>query len=319
MPCYYPITGYQPHGGGPLSFNNKLADHNTITIPCGQCIGCRIKLSREWATRCMHEKQMHKHNCTITLTYNDEHLPEQQTLQYADFQLFMKRLRKRATLPAFGLLPATPAILLSRNTTKIRFYMGGEYGEKYGRPHFHACLFGIDFADRIYNRTTPAGSKIFTSNTLDKLWKKGFASIGDLTFESAAYIARYIMKKQTGDKKKHYEIQDMETGEIQIRKKEFNQMSRQPGLGQAWLKKYEKDVYPHGKVIIRGHRVNTPRYYDKKYKETNQLEYEQLQYQRQQEAKTQTEHHTPERLAVQEQVKKASIKSLKRNLDKDNP
>lgn len=307
MPCYYPITGYQPHGGGPLSFNHNAKDHNTIIIPCGRCTGCRLTTAREWATRCMHEKQMHKYNCYATLTYDEKNLPEDRSLQYRDFQLFMKRLRKSLSKESATLHTAS---------SKVRFYMGGEYGEKYGRPHFHACLFGMDFADRTYHMKTPAGFKIYTSPTLNKIWKNGFASIGEITFQSAAYIARYIMKKQTGDgNKKHYHIIDLETGEIYIRTKEFNQMSRKPGIGKTWLDQYHKDAYPHGKVIVRGHQTNTPRYYDKEFKKIDQLAYEELQYQRQLETKLHTADQTPERLHVQEQVQLAKIRSLKRTFE----
>lgn len=319
-----------------MSFNKNIKDQNTITIPCGQCIGCRLSISREWATRCMNEAQMHKHNCVITLTYNEEHLPPQSSLEYKDFQQFMRRLRKASYKAAraegaAGRPGRLQSNLLFGDTIKARFYMGGEYGEQcancgankrkckcgnwkeqIGRPHFHACLFGINFKDQIYNRTTEAKSKIYTSPTLDKLWNKGFASIGELTFESAAYIARYILKKQIGDKKQSYQIIDALTGEIQTRKKEFNQMSRKPGIGKSWSEKYKADIYPHGQCLVRGHKNNTPRYYDEQYKLTNEEEYAHMKYTRLQTAINQTSDHSDERLAVQEQVQMARIKSLKR-------
>lgn len=245
----------------------------------------------------MHEKLMHKHNCTITLTYNDENLPKDLSLRYRDYALFMKRLRR------------------AHPKTKILFYMGGEYGETYGRPHYHAAIFGIDFPDKLYHKKTPAGYDIYTSEKLSKIWGKGYTAIGELTFESAAYIARYIMKKMTGDgNKTHYEIINLETGEIQKRKKEFNQMSRRPGIGKTWLEKYEGDAYPQGKVVINGHEQNAPRYYDKKWAEQNPTEWEELQYNRYKEGMKYITERTPERLAVQEQVQKAKTRTLKRSL-----
>lgn len=250
---------------------------------------------------------MHKHNCTITLTYNNEHLPKDLSLQYNHFQSFMRKLRKQYK-------KCGSATNLKKNF-QIRFYMGGEYGEQYGRPHFHAALFGIDFPDKLYHKKSPTGLKLYTSATLDKAWGKGFAAIGNLTFESAAYIARYIMKKRTGDgNKTHYEIIDLETGEIQLRKKEFNQMSRKPGIGAGWLEKYENDAYPEGKVVVRNHKQNPPRYYDKKWAEKEPDKWEDLQYQRYKEGLQNITDRTPDRLKVQEIVQNARQRSLKRTL-----
>lgn len=331
--------------GGPLLFPDPehfylFNDYRTLEIACGQCHGCRMKRSTDWATRCMHEKQLHRHSAYITLTYNDEHLPENYNLRYRDFQLFMKRLRKAAFSTSMGrneqLLTGSNTATTSdassgptleqtassqqlerhpKATPTIRFYMGGEYGERNGRPHYHALLFGIDFGDRKYLKTTPAGAKIYTSEILGKLWPHGFSSTADLTWRSAAYVARYVMKKRTGDgERNEYEILDIETGEIWRKKKEFNNMSRRPGIGKPWMEKFHGDVYTSGKVIVNGARRNPPRYYDKIYKHIDQLQLEHIQHSRFMEALAQSEHHTPERLAVQEAVALAKTKSLKRNL-----
>lgn len=322
MPCFHPLTAWQKEPGDKLIFERpewgatmRGGAYQQLQVKCEQCAGCRLARSRHWATRCMHEGQMHKHNCMITLTYNDQNLNPELNLQYRDWQLFIRRLRKLCTAAsraeARGRFHGPAAHLLGRET---RFYMGGEYGPTTGRPHFHAILFGIDFADRTYHAKTKAGEKLYTSPTLDKLWGKGFASIGNLTFESAAYIARYIMKKRTGDgNKTDYEILNPETGEIHTRKKEFNNMSRRPGVGSTWISKYKNDVYPEGKVIIRGHKNNAPRYYDKQHKKIDELAHEDTEYARYLEALAQAEHHTPERLLVQEQVQAAKTRALKRN------
>lgn len=275
--------------------------------------------------RCIHERQMHKHSSYITLTYNDQHLPQNHALRHRDYQLFMKRLRKALGRRAgkrsatrekwgailhgsYGASPHTPA--------KIAFYMAGEYGELTGRPHYHAILFGIDFADRVILKHTPSGARIYESQTLQRLWPHGFSSVGDVTFESAAYVARYVMKKRTGDgNTNNYEILDLDSGEIITRKKEYNCMSRRPGIGKAWLDKYSADVYTTGKVIVRGHKNNPPRYYDKLYKKLDAAALAAHQHARYLEQLAQIEHHTPERLAVQEQVAKAKTRNLKRNLD----
>lgn len=268
--------------------------------------------------RCLHEKQQHKNSAFITLTYNEENLPENRTLVHRDFQLFFKRLRKAAWQ---GMNQENSECRADRHKGKggtvvprIKFYMCGEYGETHGRPHYHSLLFGVDFADRIYQGKTPSGEKIYRSPKLETLWPHGYSSTANLTFESAAYVARYVMKKRTGDGEKYeYKILDPETGEIISKKKEYNAMSRRPGIGKTWIEKYKNDVYTTGKVIVRGHKNNPPRYYDKQMKKIDQLQLEEKQYERFLEALQQIEHRTPERLAVQEQVAAAKTKSLQRN------
>jgi len=298
MPCYYPLRAYQCSDGHIVFYESKRHDTvKTLSLPCGQCIGCRLERSRQWAIRCMHEAQMHTQNCFITLTYNDAHLPSDRSLHYRDFQLFIKRLRKR--------YPGR----------KIRYYMAGEYGENFGRPHFHACLFGIDFDDKKLWKRTSANSMLYTSRDLEILWPFGYSSVGDVTFESAAYVARYIMKKVTGkNAKEHYTEIDPESGEITTRKPEFTKMSLKPGIGYEWYKQYTSDVYPHDYVVIRGKKVKPPKYYDKKYKIDQPYEFDELLYIREKSAKLHFEDNTPERLLVKEQVAKAKLQKLKRNL-----
>lgn len=196
MPCFKPLDAfiskhYHPDTGKRsilFGVPGNVMAFDSVKLPCGQCVGCRLERSRQWALRCMHESKLHDRNCFITLTYDEAHLPPDRGLHYRDFQLFMKRLRKR-----FG--------------DNIRFYMCGEYGEKVGRPHFHACLFGHDFDDKKLWSTTPAKSKLYRSESLEELWPNGFSSVGDVTFESAAYVARYITKKITGEAaESHYKF-----------------------------------------------------------------------------------------------------------------
>ncbi len=192
--------------------------------------------------------------------------------------------------------------------------MCGEYGETFTRPHFHACLFGIDMEDKKPVSTLASKSKIFESERLTKIWGKGHASVGAVTFESAAYIARYVMKKITGDlAKEHYTYID-EHGEIHERTPEFNRMSLKPGIGKTWFEKYKKDVYPSDEIITKGRSSKPPRYYDKIHAEDSPLEHEEIQYQRYLDSLTRKEDNTRERLAVREVVHQARIQSLKRSI-----
>ena len=298
MPCYHPLSAFQCADGSIVFYESKRHDTvKSLSLPCGQCVGCRLERSRQWAIRCMHEAQMHTQNCFITLTYDDAHLPSDRSLHYRDFQLFIKRLRKRYP------------------RRRIRYYMAGEYGENFGRPHWHACIFGFDFNDKKLWKRTSANSQLYRSKELELLWSFGYSSIGDVTFESAAYVARYIMKKVTGkNAAEHYQEIDPDTGEITNRTPEFTKMSLKPGIGYEWYKQYTSDVYPHDYVVVRGKKVKPPKFYDKKFKIDNPYEFDELLYIREKSAKLRHEDNTLERLAVKEQVAKAKLQKLKRNL-----
>lgn len=314
MPCYSPLSAYQCQVTRTVSFNPYASrDAQPITLPCSQCVGCRLERSRQWAMRCMHEASLYENNCFITLTYNNTHLPADGSLNYVHFQEFMKRFRFHhkgsdpvSTLNAEG---------LSVVTYPIRFYMAGEYGEQLGRPHFHACIFNFDFDDRRSFKTTDSGSRLYTSKKLEALWPFGYSSIGDVNFQSAAYVARYIMKKVTGRAASaHYKTSiDSETGEITGLTPEFNKMSLKPGIGSRWLDKYKSDVYPNDYVIVNGRKCKPPRYYDSKYATENPYEFDELQFERQLKSQLYLDDNTPDRLKVKEQVTLAKLSKLKRN------
>lgn len=241
--------------------------------------------------RCVHEASLYKRNCFITLTYNDENLPERKKLKQEDFTAFIKRLRKKQQ--------------------GIRFYLGGEYGTENDRPHFHAILFNWDWDDKTYYKTTSAGEKIWLSATLDRLWGHGYASTAEMTFESAAYIARYCMQKITGEAaEEHYKRYD-ELGEYHL-PPEFNNMSRMPGLGADWYKFYKSDIHTNDYVIINGKETNVPKFYDKILKRTDPDKMQYFKEQREWNGYKQRQDNTPERLLIKEQVAKAKIKQLQR-------
>lgn len=260
---------------------------------------------------------MHEEACFLTITYNEENLPHGNTLVHRDIQLFLKRLRKavsRLKQKAIAGRSGSNSKPDQKNNNKLRYYMCGEYGDKTQRAHYHMCLYGWDPTDKKFYTTSGSTikSKIYTSETLDKIWGKGNVWIGDVTFESAAYVARYIMKKINGKKQKeHYEVLDPETGEIINRKPEYTKMSLKPGIGATWLQKYESDVFPEGTVIARGHKGKSPKYYEQKFKKINPLAYEDLLYERHK--RIQPGENSKERLAVRETVAKAQIAFLKRN------
>jgi len=239
-------------------------------VPCGQCVGCRLERSRQWAVRCVQEAQLHDENCFLTLTYSDKNLPAGGTLVKKHFQDFMKRLRKWCG-------------------KKIKYYHCGEYGESSRRPHYHALLFGVDFPDKVLFKKSADGSNIYTSAVLDRLWPAGFATSGAVTFESAAYVARYICKKVTGEHAKHF---------YDGREPEFATMSRRPGIGRGWLDQYANEVYPRDEVITRGFPGRPPRFYDQVLEDVDVLEAWKVRRARQESLRL--EDQTEERLVVRE-------------------
>lgn len=259
MTCFSPITAYRSKkGNGEIVFSTKDGFYDSqFPIACGQCIGCRLEKSRVWAARCMHEAELHIHNHFITLTYDEENIPDNNSLCLRDLQLFWKRLR--------------------RHYGKLQYYACGEYGTKFSRPHYHAIIYGIDISDKSPHSINN-GNRIYTSEKIKRLWRKGMVFIGDVTFESCAYVARYILKKQLGrHNEKEYDLINEETGEVFRRKKEFTVMSRNPAIGKGYFQKYKTDFYQEGtdgKIIIRkGVVCNTPRIYDewlKKESEKNE-------------------------------------------------
>lgn len=198
---------------------------------------------------------------------------------------------------------------------KIRFFHCGEYGEKLGRPHYHACLFNFDFEDKTLLKIVN-DIPLFTSPTLEKLWGKGFVSIGNVTFESAAYVARYIMKKINGDDAdKHYEYINPLDGHTYQRKPEYITMSRRPGIAHEWFNKFKNDVYPDDFVVINNKKVRPPRYYDEQLKLQNPETLDMIKFERVINAMEHEHDNTPDRLEVKERICKTKLNHLPRNLE----
>ncbi len=285
MGCDSPLKGWRNLETGGIQFRRENA-YEKMEVACGQCLGCRLDYRRMWGMRIVHEAAMWEHkggNCFITLTYDDENVPDDWSLDRAHWRNFMKRLRKRF------------------DPQKIRFFAAGEYGVKCkhgidvakvgcplcktGRPHFHACLFNCWFDDlEIYQ--TDGGIDRYTSNTLSDIWGKGFVDVGELNYGSACYTAGYVVKKVKGMKADdHYMTVDMD-GEITWIQPEFVVMSRgnasrkgqRCGIGAGWYEKFKDDVFPSDEVPIPGVGVKkgVPRYYSDILKDENPEMYEKM-------------------------------------------
>ncbi len=293
MACYHPLRAYRgrlpgKNGKFPVVFDFSHSNGQEIALPCGQCIGCRLDKTKEWAVRLVHESQLYEENSFITLTYDDKNLPFDGGLELEHFQKFMKRLRKK-------LAPK-----------KIRFFHCGEYGEKLSRPHYHAILFNHDFPDRLY-----FSERVDTSEFLEDCWGKGFTTVGEVNLTSCAYVARYVTKKITGDRaREHYITFDRYTDQQYEVRSEYATMSRgregSGGIGKGWLERYETDVYPEGAIIHDAVKHKPARYYDEWFGSKDPAEMVRLKSRRR--SRVEASEQSDERLDVREKVAKARMK-----------
>ena len=173
-----------------------------IEVPCGSCVACRENRSKAWAFRMAAElvttNEKNLRSYFLTMTYDDLHLPKDAKLSKSDLVNFHKRLRA-----AVG---------------PFRFYSVGEYGDVYGRPHYHGIYFGLNLSDLEYYKGKGPYS-LYSSQTLSRCWGFGLVLAGSVEMESAAYVSGYVDKKAG-----HRDC--------------FQIMSRRPGIGMEYLRKY---------------------------------------------------------------------------------
>lgn len=272
MACYHPLKawqiGYHESGKPKYKITGYNIDHLTvdengeiinalecIEIPCGKCIGCRLAYSRMWADRCLAEATLHESSYFVTFTYNDTYLPintyvdengeirYSMTLNKKDFQNTMKRIRKNYNYD-----------------NKLRFFMAGEYGNISARPHYHALIFGLKLDDLQLYKKTAQGFNLYTSEFLEKCWQhKGYVIVAEVTWETCAYTARYILKKQKGEAAKIYE-------QLNI-KAEFTLMSRKPGIAREFYEINKDQLNKYNEVYVStnngGKKIGRVKYFDK--------------------------------------------------------
>lgn len=243
-----------------------------VVVPCGKCIGCKLDYSRQWADRCMLEMQYHKHTWFVTLTYDEDHLPrtwysaDQETgeavmaatLSKRDLQLFFKRLRKNTG-------------------QQVRYFCAGEYGDETKRPHYHCIIFGLDLPEddrTLYKQER--GYSYYNSKIIDQAWSYwqrdekgneipnswsncGYAVVTECTWETAAYTARYCMKKAFTDQAEFYDNFNLQP--------EFTQMSRRPGIAYDFYQDHKNHLLEFDYVSIStpkgGRNIRPSKYYDK--------------------------------------------------------
>ena len=243
MRCIRPLKASQ-NIAGDIVYSSRSSVPGLVgfQFDCRKCLPCMLNQARQKAVRAWHESKMHDSNIFLTCTYSDDHLSSSK-LVYRDFQLFMKRLR--LCVP-----------------DKINYMVTGEYGAKNMRPHWHALLFNYKPDDSVYKYTTDLGHKVWCSEFLSDVWGMGTVEFGDVTLESAGYVARYASKKLVSDSSDFVPI---------------HKTSSRRGIGRSWIEKYYKHTFENGFVVLPdGSRSGIPRYYvdwAKKYRNDVWVEY----------------------------------------------
>jgi hypothetical protein len=285
MACFGPYDAYRSREGRnkatgkwPVVFNPKDGYRDQwIPIPCGKCIGCTIKKARSWAVRCSHESLLHNDNYFITLTYNDDALPAGRSLVKKDFQEFMYRVRYY-----YG--------------EGVRYFYCGEYGSKFGRPHFHACMFNFPLYDLRPAPTRKSGNLMTSKYLEETLWQgQGFVSVAPFSYSTARYVSHYVTKKYVKDG-----TQKLDYGD---RLPEYGDMSRRPGIGRGYYDLYKKEIYRDDILVVDGKEVGKPpRYYDSLYEKEFPKEFKSVKRSRRRFAVENADDATWERLRVREKV-----------------
>lgn len=285
MPCFKPVE-----------VPKKGYVDLRVTVACGQCIGCRTDRALDWRTRLVHEAKLHPSSVFGTFTYDDEHIPPGGSLRYADFQKFLKRLRR------------------SRDGDQISYFCAPEYGDQSMRPHYHAIIYGVDFPDKAKHSGEGANT-LFRSEELAQLWGHGFASFGSVTPDSCRYVADYVFKRCNGALAElRYSRVDPATGLVYQVEPEKGRMSTRPAIGYRFFEKFQSDFYPSDVAIVKGQECAVPKAYLRKLEDLDPELYEEMKAKHRAEALERREDSTPERLAVREEVCAARQGLRKRKL-----
>lgn len=357
MACSHPLFAYQESPGsrpviikyhdflGQKYYVDKFGlSHDIIQLPCGQCVQCRLQYSRNWADRCMLEAQKYENNEFLTLTYDDEHLPHSKrvdlqtgefvgeafTLVPKDLQDFLKRLRQAFARGKYRVnhydyfdkekIISSEVVTFPKNKN-IRFYACGEYGDKYARPHYHIIVFNLTLNDKQFLFTNKQGTPNFASDLIRTIWSKGHITLCPVTWETCAYTARYVMKKQKGPHSAEYYA---ERGVLP----EFVRMSRKPGIARDYYEQNKADIYWYDAIYLKKgskvEKIRPSRYYDKLF-DVDEHEYmEALKRRRKEMANIllqskldKTDLSEREFLIMNEKLTLERVKQLKRNFENE--
>lgn len=311
MPCYHPLIrieelgkwataedGHKYHPARVISQETlndlelsdnmqKSAYHKTQIIPCGKCIGCRLDYSREWANRGYLEAKQWKQNYFVTITYDENHLPQPDEIETKDGFTYTDNGEWNGCLVKKDLTQFIKNVrqIMKRdhNQDNIRFMACGEYGEQGARPHYHIIFFNLNlpledlFEPKIINK-----EMYYRSHIIERAWNKGISNVSEASWNNIAYTARYITKKINGP-----ESEDLyaENGKI----KEFFRVSRMPGIGEQYYRDHWKEIYDKDEIIVKNKAgivaSRPPKYYDKIFEKEHPEEWKKIKAKREHMAK----------------------------------
>lgn len=330
MPCTSPLQGFRsrtknPNGKRNIVFNPNPAlvfTRAETSIDCGQCLECRIRKANDMAVRCSLEASLYEdENCFVTLTYADEFLPENNSIDPRDPEEFVQKIRN-------FILDYYEEAGLTYDPLEdgIRTFGCAEYGDDFGRPHYHLLLFNFTFPDLVYEGKSESGEPEFSSEMLDKFWGKGRARVGKFSHKAAAYVARYCIKKINGkNADEHYKWLN-EYGEYVNRLPERSVcVSKNPAIGRRWFEKNVSDVYFTGPFEFDGKVMPVPKYFDRRMELDNPEKMREIKKARSRSQKicgclhgevcihSDPEKSTP-RLFTKKRVKEIKTEKLRRNI-----
>lgn len=298
MSCFRPWLAWR-NRQGEVVFSERGDIVETLTMPCGRCVGCLESKAFDWGMRIEHERKLHAEAVFITPTYSPENLPADRSVSVVESQKALDRIRKHVK---------------AVRGVSLRYCWRGEYGPKTGRPHYHAALFGWRPDDLREWKKSPGGHQLYRSAKLEALWGFGDVHVGELTAGSARYIGGYVGKKLVGKHGDQSGLIDPSTGEFFERSPEFMLMSRKPPIGWSWIEKHRSDFWPSGKAVVNGREVNIPRAYLKRFAEQDPDGAAVLKLKRLGESRKRFADNSDERLRVKEAVKLDQVNRLVRSL-----
>lgn len=242
--CTRPLKAFNnPAGGRPIfGWEGEKQGLTQLELPCGKCPECQKDYYTSWATRGSRELMKWDSSIFITLTYDEENLPHDNSLNKKEIQNFIKRVKKH---------------FKSSKQNPIRQTYCGEYGSRTNRPHYHAILYNCDFHDKTRLYISKSGHQVFKSEKLTELWGKGIAEFGYATPESIAYVYKYILKKKTRKEKKQPLVIERDGITYEVAH-EFIESSRNPGIGAIAR---DSESIKKGYLSVNGHKKKIPKYY----------------------------------------------------------
>lgn len=336
MACSHPLTRIESTDGhitftgayikdaeASKEWKKKLETQGNIksikTIPCGQCINCRLDKSRDWANRVMLEAKEFKNNYFITLTYDEINVPYKQIIDTETGEIIIGQTLKKEDLTNFN-KRLNITWKRKHNHQGIRYYECGEYGETTERPHYHLIIFNLPHLEDLkYYTTTDTGNILYTSETITKIWGKGYVTIGEVTWDSACYVARYVMKKKYGKDAENYY-------KSKAKIPEFTTMSRMPGIAKNYYDQNKEKIYATDEIFIQGTKeiikAKPSKYFDRLYEKENPKHMKEIKRKRDISLNRKNEILTkeliaPEKIQEQREIKERQtgerIKKLKRD------